>query len=92
MKENSFILKKANPNSLKEWQREATVFSQSWSMKCHFTSGLSLILSLITDTDYADDLVLLANTPAQAKSLPYSMELAARGIGLYVNSDKTEFM
>ena len=25
----------------------------------------------ITDTDYADDLVLLANTPGQVKSLPF---------------------
>ena len=42
--------------------------------------------------DYAADLALLANTPAQAKSLLHSLEKAARGIGLYVNSDKTEFM
>ena len=35
----------------------------------------------MTDTDYTDDLVLLANTPAQAKSLLHSLEQAARGIG-----------
>ena len=47
---------------------------------------------IITDADYADDLLLLANTPSQAKSLLHSLEQAARGIGLYVNLDKTEFM
>ena len=31
----------------------------------------------ITDADYADDLVLLANTLAQAESLLYSLEQAA---------------
>ena len=46
----------------------------------------------ITDTDYANDIVLLANTPAQAKSLLHSLEQAASGIGLYVNTDKTEYM
>ena len=42
--------------------------------------------------DYADDLTHLANTPAQAISLLYSLEQAARDIGLFVNSDKTDFM
>ena len=44
------------------------------------------------DANYADDLVLLANTPAQAESLLYCLEPPARGIGLYINSDKTEFV
>ena len=35
---------------------------------------------------------LLVNTPDQDESLLHKLELAARGIGLYVNSDKTEFM
>ena len=35
---------------------------------------------------------LLANTPTQAESLQHSLELAAGGIGLHVNVDKTEFM
>ena len=43
----------------------------------------------ITDVDYADDIVLLANTPAQAKSLLHSLERAAGGISLHVNADKT---
>ena len=46
----------------------------------------------VTDADYADDLALLADTPAQAESLLHSLEEAAKNIGLYVNSDKTEFM
>ena len=37
----------------------------------------------------ANDLAPHANTPAQAKSLPHSLEQAARGAGLYMNSDKT---
>ena len=39
-------------------------------------------------TDYADDIALLANTPTQDKSLLHSLEQAAGGIGLYVNTNK----
>ena len=39
------------------------------------------------DTDYADDIVLLANTPTQSR-----LERAASGIGLHVNADKMEYM
>ena len=46
----------------------------------------------IMNTDYTDDIELLANTPAQAESLLHSLELAAGDIGLYVNTNKTEFM
>ena len=46
----------------------------------------------MTDADYSDDLALLTNTPAQDKSLLRSQEQAARGICLYVNTNKTEFM
>ena len=46
----------------------------------------------ITDADYAFDIVLLANTPAQAKTLVHSLKWAAGGIGLHVNADKTEYM
>ena len=46
----------------------------------------------ITDADYADDLVLLANTPNQAETLLHSLERAAAGIGLHVNAHKTEYM
>ena len=44
----------------------------------------------MTNADNADDLVLLTNTPAQAKSQQHSLEQAARGIGLYVNAGKTK--
>ena len=46
----------------------------------------------ITDTDYADNIALLANAPAQAETLLHSMERAAAGIGLHVNAHKTEYM
>ena len=46
----------------------------------------------ITDADYADDIALLANTPAQAETLLYSLERASAGIGLHVSADKTEYM
>ena len=46
----------------------------------------------ITDADYADDIAILANTPAQAETLLHSLERAAAGIGLHVNARKTEYM
>ena len=46
----------------------------------------------IIAADYVDDLAFLDSTSAQVKSLLYSLVQAAKGIGLYVNSDKTEFM
>ena len=42
----------------------------------------------IMDTDYADDIVLLANTPTtQAETLQHGLKWAAAGIGLHVNED-----
>ena len=46
----------------------------------------------ITDADYADDIVLLANKPARAENLPHSLEQAAAGIGFHVNAHKTEYV
>ena len=46
----------------------------------------------ITDTDYADDIAILANTPDQVETLLHILERAAAGIGLYVNAHKTEYM
>ena len=46
----------------------------------------------ITNADYADDKVFLANAPAQAKNLLHSRELAAAGIGLHVYAHQTEYM
>ena len=45
----------------------------------------------ITDADYADDIAILANAPAQAETLQHSLERAAAGIGLHVNAHKTEY-
>ena len=44
----------------------------------------------ITDVDYTDDIALLANTPAQAKSLLHSQKRVADGISLHLNTDKTQ--
>ena len=46
----------------------------------------------IMDADYADDMALLANTPAQAETLLDCLERAAGGIGPHVNADKMEYM
>ena len=46
----------------------------------------------ITGPDYADDIALLANTPAQAESLLPYLEREAGGVGLYANTGKTEYM
>ena len=46
----------------------------------------------ITDADYADDIALLANTPAQAETLLHSLERAAGGIGLHISANKTEYI
>ena len=40
----------------------------------------------------ADDIALLANTPAQVESLQHSLERVAGGIGFHVNADKTELI
>ena len=42
----------------------------------------------ITDTDYANDIVLLANAPAQAETLLHSLERTAAGIGRHVKAQK----
>ena len=48
----------------------------------------------ITDAGYANDIALLANTPAEAEAetLLHSLERAAAGIDLHVNANKTEYM
>ena len=46
----------------------------------------------ITDANYADDIAILANTPAQAETLLLSLKRADAGIGLHVNAHKTEYM
>ena len=49
-------------------------------------------IQTITDADYANDIALLANGPAQAETLLHSLEQAAAGIDLHVNAHKTEYM
>ena len=46
----------------------------------------------ITGVDFANDIALLANAPAQAETLLHSLERAAAGIGLHVNAHKTEYL
>ena len=46
----------------------------------------------VSDADYADDIPLLPNTPAQVESLLHSLGKAAGGIGLQVNTGKTKYM
>ena len=45
----------------------------------------------ITESDYAN-IALLANTRVKAESLLHSLEREAGGIGLHVNTNKTEYM
>ena len=47
---------------------------------------------MITDADYANDIVVLVNTPAKAESLLHNLERAVGDLGLHVNADKTESM
>ena len=46
----------------------------------------------ITDTNYTDDIAILANAPTQTETLIHSLEQAAAGIGPHVNAHKTEYM
>ena len=46
----------------------------------------------ITDADYADDILHLANALAQAETLLHSLERAAAGIGLHVNAHNGIYM
>ena len=44
------------------------------------------------NADYAYDVAILANKPNQAETLLHCLEPAAAGIGLHVNTQKTEYM
>ena len=46
----------------------------------------------IMDTDYADAIAILANTPTQAESLLHSLETVVGGTCLHVNKNKMELM
>ena len=71
-------------------QRTSNIDSSKW-LYAKKRQGANDIL-MITDADYADDLALLANTHAQHEFLLHSLERAAGGTGIHVNSNKTEFM
>ena len=47
---------------------------------------------IIIEADYTNVIALIANTPTLAEFLLHSLEQAAGGIGLHVNTDKTEYM
>ena len=72
-----------------------------WPYSCCFVDLFNIARSILaqlpssfyfTDADYADEIALLANAPAQAETLLHSMERAAAGIGLHVNAHQTEYM
>ena len=46
----------------------------------------------IWDAVNAEDIALQANLPTQTEFLLHSLELAACGLGLPVNAEKTEYM
>ena len=46
----------------------------------------------ITDADYADDIAILANAPAQVEILLHYLRRAAVSIGFQFNAHKTEYM
>ena len=46
----------------------------------------------VADTDFADDLALLTNTVGEAQRFLYSVEDAAKTVGLHLNEEKTKFM
>ena len=49
-------------------------------------------IKTITNADYADNLVILANAPAQAKTPLHSLERTTADIGHHINAHKTEYM
>ena len=46
----------------------------------------------VQDTDFADDLALLTDTVEDAQRFLYSVEDAAKSVGLHLNEEKTKFM
>ena len=67
-----------------EWKKKASMLTKERSRR--------YLAQTIKDMDYTDDILLLANTPAQAESLQHTLKWEAGGIGLHVNADKTEYM
>ena len=46
----------------------------------------------INDIDYADDIAVTSNTLKDANTILLKIELAAKEIGLNINTDKTEYI
>ena len=46
----------------------------------------------ITDKDYVDDIAVTSNTLKDANTILLKIELAAKEIGLNINTDKTEYI
>ena len=46
----------------------------------------------MTNTNYADNLALIANRPANFESLLHRLEHAARDVSLYINAIKIGFV
>ena len=44
------------------------------------------------NANYADDIVVLANTPTQAESLLHSLKQAAGDINFHVNANKSQYI
>ena len=96
-------------NSIHRWKMEQILLA--YGLYCIFQISIDLIkengftlekarswwypTETITDSDYADDLALLIDTPAQAESLLHSLKQAAvvaGDIGFYMNTNKTDHM
>ena len=58
----------------------------------YFKENSRFFYSSFLYADYADDIAILVNAPAQAETLLHSLERAAAGIGLHVNARKTEYI
>ena len=63
-----------------------------WGLHSNIYIYIYIYIYIFTDANYVDDIVLLANTPMQTKSLLYSLKQVAGGISLQVNAYKTEYM
>ena len=46
----------------------------------------------ITDKDYVDDIAVTSNTLKDTNTILLNIELAAKEIGLNINTDKTEYI
>ena len=70
------------------WQLWTTNWSEIYFTHKKKTRIRQYPAETMTNTDYADNIALLANAPTQAESLLHSLEQAASGIGFDVNADK----